>query len=265
MEIKEYISSGIIELYSMHALSPEEMKEVERMAAAHTEVADEIKRVQSALNNYATAHARNPRPSLRAEIINKISESGNVKSNKVIPMRSAPPSNYRLLIAASIVLMLISAGVIVMLYSKWKSAERMYTDLLNEKNELAKNYDLVKNSYDKTIADLSIVHNENAKIITLLATDSTKHYMARVFWNHQTHDAFIDVMSLPVPPAGKQYQLWALVGGKPVDAGVFNMNTAAGMQPMKNIQSADAWAVTLEPQGGSVSPTLSQMYLLSKG
>jgi len=89
--------------------------------------------------------------------------------------------------------------------------------------------------------------------------------MARVFWNHQTHDAFIDVMSLPVPPAGKQDQLGALVGGKPVDAGVFNMNTNAGMQPMKNILSADAWAVTLEPQGGSVAPTLSQMYLLSKG
>ena len=34
MNVKEYISSGIIELYAMNALSPQEKKEVEQMAAA---------------------------------------------------------------------------------------------------------------------------------------------------------------------------------------------------------------------------------------
>ena len=135
---------------------------------------------------------------------------------------------------------------------------------MNEKNALAQNFSQVNNAYNKTFADLTVVRNENEKIITLLATDSTRHYMARVFWNHQTHDAYIDVLSLPSPGSGKQYQLWALVGGKPLDAGVFIIDTTNGMQKVKAIISADAWAVTLEPQGGSASPTLTQMYLLSK-
>ncbi len=264
MDLKAYISSGVIELYSMRALSPQEMKEVERMSVVHPEVAEEISRVQESLNDYAKVHARNPRPSLRAEIMTAVADSPESKKGKVIRMNAASSATFKFLVAACVVLIVVSTAIIYSLYHKWKDTEYKYVALLNEKNELAKNYDLVKNSYDKTYADLTVVRDENAKIITLLATDTTKHYMARVFWNHQTHDAFIDVLSLPSPPSDKQYQLWALVGGKPVDAGVFEMDTAGGMQPVKTVTGADAWAVTLEPKGGSFSPTLTQMYLFAK-
>ncbi len=263
MDVKEYISSGIIELYVMSALSPLEMKEVEQMAASHPEVAEEISRVQETLNEYAGTHARNPRPSLRAEIMKAVENSSNVKTGKVIEMSSPARGTFRLLVAACLFIMLVSGATIYTLYSRWKDAENKYALLLDEKNVLAQNYDMVKNSYDKASTDMAVMRSEDAKMITLMATDSSKRYMARVYWNHQTHLAFIDVLSLPVPVAGKQYQLWALAGGKPIDAGVFTMDTT-GMHQMKAIMDADAWAVTLEPEGGSVSPTLTQMYLLSK-
>jgi anti-sigma-K factor RskA len=264
MDVKEYISSGIIELYVMGSLTPSEMKEVEVVALSHPEVANEIRLVQQSLNGYAGAHARNPRPSLRAEIMKAVEDSGEDEKGKVINIQSSSSPVLRLLVAACLVMLLISAFTIYSLYTKWKAAENSYVSLMNEKNVMAENYSQVKNSLDKTMADMTVVRNENAKVITLQATDSTKHYMARVYWNHETHDAFIDVLSLPAPPSDKQYQLWALAGGKPIDAGVFNMDSAQGMQQMKTILSADAWAVTLEPKGGSVSPTLDQMYLLSK-
>jgi len=264
MDVKEYISSGIIELYAMSALSTSEMKEVEQMALSHPEVREEISRVQQSLNAYSGIYARNPRPALRAEIMKAISETAISKNGKVISINAPVSRSYNFLAAACIAVILISSAVIYSLYNKWKDAESRYVALLNEKNELAKSYDLVKNSYDKTFADMTIVRNEQAKIITLQSTDSSKHYMARVFWNHKTHEAFIDVLSLPAPASDKQYQLWALVGGKPVDAGVFNMDTANGMQQVKTVMDADAWAVTLEQKGGSPSPTLTQMYLLSK-
>ena len=79
---------------------------------------------------------------------------------------------------------------------------------------------------------------------------------------NDTKQAYIDILDLPIPDEGKQYQLWALVGGKPVDAGVFEL--VSGIQRVKDIPEADAWAVTLEPKGGSISPTLELMYLLGK-
>ncbi len=264
MDVREYISSGIIELYAMGALSLQEMKEVEQMASAHPEVAAELSHVQEALNDYASVHARNPRPSLRAEVLKAVSDSPQAKKGKVIQMESSSTPVLKLLVAACVIMLLISAVTIYTLYNRWKSAETNYASLVNEKNALAENYSIFKTSYDKTMADVEIMRNANAKMITLGATDTTKHYMARVYWNHETHEAFIDVMSLPKPAPDKQYQLWALAGGKPVDAGVFDMDSVASMQHMKTIMNADAWAVTLEPKGGSVSPTLNQMYLLSK-
>ena len=72
----------------------------------------------------------------------------------------------------------------------------------------------------------------------------------------------IDLSSLEMPSNDDdhQYQLWALVDGKPVDLGVFDSSeNNSGMKRMKSVKGAQAFAVTLEPKGGSVNPTMDQM------
>jgi anti-sigma-K factor RskA len=73
-------------------------------------------------------------------------------------------------------------------------------------------------------------------------------------------------MKMPVNDKAHQYQLWALVGGKPVDLGVFDSgaDTLTNIKEMKSLASADAFAVTLEPRGGSVNPTMDQMMVIGK-
>ena len=62
-----------------------------------------------------------------------------------------------------------------------------------------------------------------------------------------------------------QYQLWALVAGKPVDLGVFDSDTTSrDMKEMKSITLADAFAVTLEKRGGSPTPTMDEMMVIGK-
>jgi anti-sigma-K factor RskA len=80
-------------------------------------------------------------------------------------------------------------------------------------------------------------------------------------YNPTTKAVYLDVRKLPAPPTGKQYQLWALDNGKPVDAGVLAAATTAGdsLQQMKDIASAQAFAMTVEPEGGSINPTLSTL------
>jgi anti-sigma-K factor RskA len=262
MDVKEYISSGVLELYAMGALSSAEMNEVEKMCASHAEVADELARVQDALNNYSSAHARNPRPEVRAALMEKIS-SGSGRG-KVVQLRSPHELTYKYLIAACIASLIISTFASVFFYQKWSEAEDRYVAIVNERNVMAQNLNLVKYDFDKVNHDITVMRDPAITTITLKATDSTKYYMAHVFWNKYTRQTFIDVSDLPTPPEGKQYQLWALVSGQPVDAGVFEMTTDSGMQKVKPVQNADMWAVTMEPKGGSVSPTMDQMYLISK-
>jgi anti-sigma-K factor RskA len=87
--------------------------------------------------------------------------------------------------------------------------------------------------------------------------------MAMVYWNTESKEVFIELKSLPVPEEGKQYQLWAIVDGKPVDAGMITLSEEeSSLHRMKDFESAQAFAITLEKQGGSPTPTLSEMYVM---
>ena len=75
----------------------------------------------------------------------------------------------------------------------------------------------------------------------------------------------MDITNLPSPAADKQYQLWAIVDGAPVDMGVFDLASAETDTTFQNvpfIENPQAFAVTLEPKGGSTNPTLDQMYVV---
>ncbi len=262
MDVKEYISSGILELYAMGALSSSEMKGVDETCSSNPEVAMELKQVQDSLNNYAKAHQRNPRPEVRSDLMNKIAAAGG--KAKVIQMRSPHELTYKYLIAACIASLIISTFASVFFYQKWSEAEDRYVVMVNEKNVMAQNLNVVRFNYDKMNHDMSVMRDPAISIITLRAIDSTKYYMAHVMWNKYTRQTFIDVADLPAPGEDKQYQLWALMGGQPIDAGVFDMPEEGGMQKVKAVVDAEMWAVTLEPKGGSNSPTMDQMVLMSK-
>ena len=69
---------------------------------------------------------------------------------------------------------------------------------------------------------------------------------------------------MPQPQAGQQYQLWAIVDGKPVDAGMVEIDPGKALHRMKNIPKAEAFAITLEKAGGSPTPTLTAMFVMGK-
>lgn len=264
MNVNEYIASGVVDLYAMNALSGDEKKEFDRLMVLYPEIALELRKTEEMIESFAMSHAINPRPQLRSEILKNIESAGGFKKEaRVIPIKTDHSLAYKYLIAACLAALVVSTFASWFFYTRWDEAEERYTSLLNEKNELAENYNFVKATYDATVENLVVMRDENANIITLHATDSTRRYMARVYWNKSNQHSYIDVLSLPAPGEGKQFELWALVGGKPVDAGVFAID-GTGPQRVKDITAADMWAVTLEPKGGSVSPTMDQMYLISK-
>jgi mannose-6-phosphate isomerase-like protein (cupin superfamily) len=52
-DLKEYIESGILELYVLGLANVEEIKEVGKMAAVHPEVQEEIERITESLKKYS--------------------------------------------------------------------------------------------------------------------------------------------------------------------------------------------------------------------
>lgn len=78
--------------------------------------------------------------------------------------------------------------------------------------------------------------------------------------------AILMAKGLPPPPAGKEYQLWFIAGGKPMPGKSF-ITDASGAVTLKDqippqARNAAVFAITLEPRGGVQSPT-GEMYLIS--
>ena len=70
--------------------------------------------------------------------------------------------------------------------------------------------------------------------------------------------AVVKMNGVPAPPAGKVYQMWLIPkdGSAPVSQGLMDAEALSKPAVVKGIASAAALGITVEPAGGSASPTL---------
>ncbi|MBK7388512.1 MAG: anti-sigma factor [Bacteroidia bacterium] len=274
MNIKEYISSGILESYVLGLTSAEETLEIENNAALYPEIKAEIEAIQSSLNNYASTFDKAPPAALKGRIWSKIQESANTMESSALPpsgkVISFPTSKqsslaYKWMVAASFILFLLGSALNIFLYNKWKDTERELVTLNSEKEYIAQQFHSQQTIFEQTQANYNFVVSPETKTIILKGVPKFSDLKAAVYWNTKTKSVFIAANTLPVQPSDKQYQLWAIVDGKPVDAGVFDISPDnAGLQKMKDFGSAQAFAVTLENRGGSPTPTMDAMYVIGE-
>ncbi len=289
---QDYIESGILEQYALGELSAAEQAAVEAQAASHPEVRAELAQVQAALGFYAEAHAIAPPAALRERVLSNVmaqiaapaarpsaslrndidgltaaaaAPASRAAGEAVIrPMSSVPvalPSSRSNWAVAASVALLLSLGANLLLYSNWKNANAQVVALQNDQARFAQTSQVVERRLGDLRQENEVLRNDEFRAVALAGTKTAPSAKARVFFNVATHKVYVDVRSLPALPAGKQYQLWALDNGKPVDAGVLTAATATGegLQHMKDIASAQTFAMTVEPAGGSAGPTLSTM------
>lgn len=92
----------------------------------------------------------------------------------------------------------------------------------------------------------------------LAGLEETPEAGGATFVDPRTRRAVFHAYGLPPAPPGKTYQLWWIAAGKPVSAGIFEVDDTgtasleiAGDPP----PDVDLWAVTVEPAGGVPQPT----------
>lgn len=181
-------------------------------------------------------------------------------SSAPAPVATAAPAARSGWAMAASVALLLSLGGNALLYSNWKNASSELVAMQNEKARFATTTQVVEKERNELRQENQVLRDD-FRDVALAGTKTAPTARARVLFNAATHKVYVDVRSLPALPAGKQYQLWALDKGKPVDAGVLTLATATGqgLQHMKDIASAQTFAMTVEPTGGSTNPTLSTM------
>lgn len=85
---KEFITSGILELYVLELTTPEEQIEVETMSALYPEVKQEILEISIALEQYALENPITPDPIIKPFLMATIDYSDRMQNGEVF---SSPP------------------------------------------------------------------------------------------------------------------------------------------------------------------------------
>lgn len=271
-DIKSYIESGILELYVLGDVSREEKLQVETMAAKHPAIKAELNEIERSMELYAEQNAIEPSENLRSRVLNSIltnfGDDTNFDTKREVPKDNVielpvPKTNnfYKYAFAACLVLLIASSIALMNLNNKLQESNTRLAALQIDKEHFANRVNLMDRQ-------LHIFRDTSFKFLKLQATaHAPSGAVITVAWSPAKKKVMIDMgnMDMPVNDKEHQYQLWALVSGKPVDLGVFDKNPdSTDMKEMKSIASADAFAVTLEPRGGSVNPTMDQMMVLGK-
>ncbi len=272
MDIKEYISSGVIEAYVLGIATDDEVREIEQLKTQYPELLIAIQEQEELLGQYALAHSVAPPPQLKQNIWQAIQEdpsinTESIKETKKIPLNISAASDRgwrQYAMAASVALLVASAAGNVWMMSQNKRMGNDIASMSSEMQHLSLEVQQATSSAEKANEALAVLSLPALKKINLAGVGSHAQHSGMLYWDGATGDVFLDLNSMPAAPEGKQYQLWAIVDGKPVDAGMYVAGNGAMMEKMKNIPKAEMFAITIEKMGGSPTPTLDQMVVAGK-
>ncbi len=265
MSITEIISSGLLESYVLGTTSADENLMIHDLCKKHPELLKEIETIEEALISYASSNNQPLKDSVKQNIQSKLdlAVDHSSPSAKIVPLQSSVSSvkYYKYGIAASVILLIGSGAYILNLHQKLDKLNGEIAELTTTKSFLADELKIQQASLSDVNNKFNILSNPKVKTIALTGMNSLNDKTALVHWNQETNEVYFNATSL-APPANKQYQLWAIIDGKPVDAGVIDLQNSTAFQKMKEIKGAKAFAVTIENIGGSATPTLNTMCFL---
>lgn len=287
MDVNDILESGLLELYILDELSATERATVESWTLQHSEVKAELTAIEVGLENLAISQALPIRAMVKDAVISKIENEKVIQDKYSKPKQKAdgfpepqaanesnafsnikaelPAENTELINRTTItqrrpinLLSWFAAAVLAV------SSFYFYTELQKERSK-SQSCEIEQRQNAKTYVEtdraLNVLRNANTKTVELKGLKIAPESKVNIYWNAQKAETMLAIVNLPAPPEKMQYQLWAIVDKKPVSAGVLEYSTEA-LQFMKGFDKAEAFAITLEKQGGSDAPTLDKMYVL---
>jgi hypothetical protein len=161
--------------------------------------------------------------------------------------------------AASIIGFLLMGGLS---FYFWKQSDlsRQQLQAINPLNDSIQEMKSRIAQKDAEIEFLNRPSTRKYKLVGIEGKDSINNFIM-LYWCQIKNELRVSPGNLPPPPSGMQYQVWAIVDGKPVSVGLLNMGD---LQPMSSIHSAEAFGVTLERAGGAEQPNMEELRVFRK-
>ena len=262
MNSNELIESGTLELFVFGLLSETENNEVQEMAENNPEVQDEIVAIEKAVINLSYSIS----PRLSAQNYNRIHAKLIEKQEGVVQISTRSGGMSQYLGWAAAVILMFGIGIQYFKYNEVTEEAQQATAERNKFEEMVASLGQEKTQTERA---LEIVRSKGNTVIPLEGQQVAPEAFAKVYLNKDDNETYVDISGLPKPPEGKEYQVWALKLNPltPTSIGVLDAKNIAenkGIYKVDTYDGVEAFGITLEPAGGSASPTLEQLYTLGK-
>ena len=261
MDVLAYIESGVIESYVLGMTDTHESAQLEQLMNQYPEIKQAVTAFEASLERSALSNAVAPKTEVKEKLFAQLkNEFAEQSTAKTIPLQSSVWVKY--LAAASIILLLASSALNIYFFKQFNNVNDKYVALLSEKNGILADNKTYQTKMLDMYNSMQMMSDPAMLKVSMKGVAGKENNLATVFWDSKSKDVYLLANKLSQPNADQQYQLWAIVDGKPVDAGL--LEDCNGLCKLKNIPAAQAFAITLEKKGGSATPTLTQIYVLGK-
>ena len=252
---------GMLPSRALSALDSEDIASLNEHLLTCAECRAELSEWEAVSSALAlTSDPIEPSAAVRERILKQVQQQKKIPvaqeaSARVIPF-SAPKSDFAssaasfALIAAGVVLALL-VGTTAYLWRQKKLAEFELTQL---RQEIQK----TQTELDRRDQFFKFLTAPGTKVTDLVGTNGAPEASAKLTYD-KSGRAMLLARGLPAAPSGKGYQLWFIVGNKPMPGHVFNTDeSGSGMlhdQMPSPMSDKAIFAITMESSRGADAPT----------
>lgn len=226
--------------YALDAVSGEERAAFERHLSECESCAQEVRELRETATRLALAATQDPPPALRARVLHEIKTVRQLPpETAVVPLRRRGTGLALKLTSVAAAVLFVAAvalGVIVV-----------------------RQNDQLDRSQAQAAEMAQILRAGDAQVVTL---DEGDKGTMTVAMSRSENRMLVLTEGLASPPAGKDFQVWTDHDGTMVSAGLLNPENGEALLEISGFGDADAVGVTLEPDGGSETPTLPTLMLV---
>ena len=261
MDVKQFRESGLLEIYLIGGCTEEQIAIVEKALDDYPELQEDINEISSALFTYASIQKKAPSAGLKDKILKeanpdraiKESTNGSKSDAKVDPENPSPTRSglspltwlLGLVSLASLAFALFQNSNHNREAAEWRQ-ERILCDSIQQSQQLE-------------FALLEDLRDADNQFINIAPTENNQNIALTLVINETNKKNYLKVSNLPNLSSDQSYQLWSLKPEQdPIPLTVFQGDEGVYI-PVDFEENTPTYAVTIEPRGGSESPTLSNL------
>ena len=243
-KIKIFLDSDLLEKYLLGTTTTQEALQCERYIAMHPKVRDTFDELQENLEEFAKLHALKAPEGLKQKILARIRAENNGRKRF-----------FKYAIAASFAAFMFAGAS----YFFWEQNQ----DLQEQNNMVTNEIKVLKENMTESIEDVRnqfiVLQSPQTKKFNVKGNQKAQDLKAVAYINPVKKLSYINVSKLPNLPESQVFQMWAEVNGEMVNLGV--IKETEGPQKLMALPYAEnaVGYITIEPQGGNVTPTVENI------